>query len=120
MAVIVEVAAFARALEQGRFFEAHEALEGPWLRAAEPDRTFLKGLIHVAVALYHHERANAHGAAVKHASARRYLLPYGPAYGGLDLAALLEALEGRLSVSAASPPGTLGTGRGMHVTFSKP
>lgn len=76
----------------GRYFDAHEVLEGPWLRAAEPDRTFLKGLIHAAVALYHHGRANPHGARVKHASCRRYLSPYRPRYAGLDVDALLASL----------------------------
>ena len=45
----------------GRFFEAHEVWEELWLGAAEPEKTFLQGLIQVAAALHHHGRGNARG-----------------------------------------------------------
>ena len=86
------VAAWARHLNVGEYFEAHEALEGVWLTATEPDRTFLKGLIHIAVVLRHHERGNQHGTRVKYESGVRYLTPYLPEYRGVSLALLLEEL----------------------------
>src|SRR6185436_20876506 len=77
----------------GEYFECHEVLEGPWLATAEPERTFLKGLIHAAVSLYQYQRGNAHGARVKAASARGYLEPFRPAHAALDLERLLAELE---------------------------
>lgn len=55
----------------GRFFEAHEVWEELWLAAAEPEKTFLQGLIQVAAAFHHQARGNARGA--------RSLLPAGVA-----------------------------------------
>jgi hypothetical protein len=44
------------------YFEAHEVWEELWLVAAEPEKTFLQGLIQVAAAFHHHVRENARGA----------------------------------------------------------
>jgi predicted metal-dependent hydrolase len=100
------LAAWAHCLNAGEYFEAHEALEGVWLTATEPDRTFLKGLIHIAVVLRHHERGNQHGTRVKHESAVRYLTPYLPAYRGVALAELLAELADYVAmpVGARTPP----------------
>src|SRR5205823_11706593 len=87
----------------GEYFEAHEVLEEPWRRAVEPARTFLKGLIHVAVSLYQYQRGNSHGARVKAASAARYLRPYLPAAAGIDVEALLAELEGFIAPLHAQP-----------------
>ena len=46
----------------GRFFEAHEAWEELWLSAAEPEKTYLQGLIQIAAAFHHHARRNPRGA----------------------------------------------------------
>ena len=45
-----------------RFFEAHEVWEELWLAAAEPEKTFLQGLIQVAAAFHHLGRKNGRGA----------------------------------------------------------
>jgi len=45
-----------------RFFEAHEVWEELWLAAAEPEKTFLQGLIQLAAAFHHQARGNARGA----------------------------------------------------------
>jgi predicted metal-dependent hydrolase len=57
--LLARAAALARA---GLFFEVHELLEPAWLRAGEPLRTALQGLIQVAVALHHLEQGNRAGA----------------------------------------------------------
>src|SRR5438093_729060 len=85
------------------YFECHEALEDAWRSSREPARTFLKGLIHVAVALYQYQRGNSHGARVKAASARRYLQPYLPACEGIDLQRLLDDLERFIAPLHAQP-----------------
>jgi predicted metal-dependent hydrolase len=99
------LAEWLRLLNEGQYFEAHEVLEAPWLRAAAPQRAFLKGLIHVAVALLHYQRGNAHGARVKARSARRYLEPFAPAYAGIAVDDLLRQLAEQVSPLEALPPG---------------
>ena len=44
------------------FFAAHETWEELWLAAAEPEKTFLQGIIQVAAALHHYTRNNPAGA----------------------------------------------------------
>lgn len=58
-------ALFLRGVEQfnaGRFFDAHESWEEVWLAAAEPERTYLQGLIQIAAAFHHYRRGNLEGA----------------------------------------------------------
>jgi hypothetical protein len=45
-----------------KFFEAHEFWEEIWLLEAEPEKTFLQGLIQVTAAFYHYQRKNPDGA----------------------------------------------------------
>jgi uncharacterized protein len=44
------------------FFQAHEVWEELWLAEAEPERTFLQGLIQAAAAFHHYIRGNFSGA----------------------------------------------------------
>lgn len=76
------LAAFLEHYAAGRYFDAHEVLEGAWRRGDDPGMRFLQGLIQWAVALEHHRRGNAHGAR-----------------------ALLDRAVGNL---AAGPPGSMG------------
>jgi predicted metal-dependent hydrolase len=46
----------------GRFFEAHEAWEEIWLKESGPEKTYLQGLIQLAAAFHHGQRANPRGA----------------------------------------------------------
>jgi uncharacterized protein len=78
----------------GAWFEAHEAFEEAW-RAAEPgERDFFQGLVHVVVSAYQHGRGRPVGAERQRAKALRRLAPYAPAHRGLDVAAVLAALDG--------------------------
>jgi len=43
------------------FFEAHEVWEEIWLEEAEPEKTFLQGIIQIAAAFHHYCRENADG-----------------------------------------------------------
>ena len=54
-----EFAAFSRCWNEGRFFEAHEVLEGLWMRTRDRGQ---QGLIQLAAALYHAQRGNVKGA----------------------------------------------------------
>ena len=44
------------------FFEAHEVWEEIWLVEAEPEKTFLQGIIQIAAAFHHYGRENRDGA----------------------------------------------------------
>ncbi len=106
----VPVRAFAEAFNAGRYFEAHELLEDFWREHRGPDRAFYQGLIQVAVALHHHERGNAVGAARVASRARRNLAPWLPSHAGFDVARLLADLEASLSSQAPSPVLEFGMG----------
>ncbi len=47
---------------RGEYFEAHESWEEVWLKAAEPEKTFLQGIIQIAAAFHHYNRKNLRGA----------------------------------------------------------
>lgn len=44
-----------------RFWEAHESWEAIWLESAEPDKTFLQGLIQLTAACHHFRRGTLSG-----------------------------------------------------------
>ena len=73
-----------------RWFDAHEALEDEWREAPAPERDFLQGLVHVAVAWLHAERGNRPGCERQLEKAARRLAPYAPAHRGVDVALVLE------------------------------
>ena len=54
-----EFDAFIGCWNDARFFEAHEVLEGLWVRTRDE---FQRGLIQLAAALYHIQRDNLKGA----------------------------------------------------------
>ena len=54
-----EYAAFVECWNAERFFEAHEVLEGLWVRTRDRRQ---QGLIQMAAALYHVQRGNLKGA----------------------------------------------------------
>jgi len=97
---------WARLFNAGAYFEAHEALEHAWLRAAEPEKTFLKGLIHAAVALYQYRRSNGHGARVKYGSCVGYLSPYHPSFSGVQVSDLVSQMDRFFADLVSQPRGT--------------
>ncbi|CAH1215057.1 DUF309 domain-containing protein [Paenibacillus sp. JJ-223] len=70
------------------YFECHEALEELWL---EKDRDALyKGLLQVAVGLYHFRNGNLRGGRMMLQSALQLLQPYPDDARGIDLGRLVE------------------------------
>ena len=89
-------ASYKRGLElarAGRFFEAHEAFEDAWRRCGETERDFFQGLVHVVVSAYQGVRGRPVAQERQRVKALRRLAAYAPAYRGVDVAALLGALE---------------------------
>jgi predicted metal-dependent hydrolase len=100
---------------RGDFFEAHELLEPAWMGTPDlPERALLQGLIKVAAAYVHDVRGNPPGI-VRNLTGARALLDEarttGPAVNvaGVDLDALIAAIDARLADLADHPSGpTLG------------
>jgi predicted metal-dependent hydrolase len=79
----------------GRYWDAHEAWEGDWMPDRKgPDSGFYKGLIQVAAGCLHYTRRNRRGAVNKWRSGADYLRPYLPAHRGIQLAPLVDAVDG--------------------------
>ena len=77
----------------GAFFEAHEAFEAAWRACGDDERDFFQGLVHVVVSSYQLTRGKPVAAERQRVKALRRLAAYAPAYRGVDVAALLGALE---------------------------
>lgn len=75
-------------LEEGRFFESHDTLEELWRGSRGDERSFIQGLIQLAVGCYHVEDGNVRGAASQLAKSIDRLEPYPSRYMGIDVAAL--------------------------------
>ncbi len=85
----------------GLFFECHEYLETAWRTAGGRDRAFYHGLIQAAAACYHCEKGNRRGTRALAGKAIDKLRGYAPAFQGIDVAALVGALE---AVCASAGP----------------
>ncbi|HET7744253.1 MAG TPA: DUF309 domain-containing protein [Gaiellaceae bacterium] len=77
-------------IRSGAYFEAHEELEDEWRDAPPPERDFLQGLVHVAVAWHHAGRGNRPGCERQLEKAARRLEPYRPLHRGVDVMVVLE------------------------------
>lgn len=87
---------FRLGLEQfnaGEFFECHETLESCWREQAGEEREVTQGVIQIAVAWYHLERGNVKGALRLFDRALPRLTRHLPAALGIDLSALVAAVE---------------------------
>lgn len=77
----------------GAWFEAHEAFETAWRACPADERDFFQGLVHVVVSAYQRERGRPVAQERQRVKALRRLAPFAPAHRGLDVAAILAALE---------------------------
>jgi DUF309 family protein family protein len=90
------------AYDRGDFFEAHELLEPAWMGTDDPaERALHQGLIKLAAAFVHGVRGNTTGIAKNLAGAREHLKAAvgtpAAAASGLDVAALVDAVDDRLA-----------------------
>jgi uncharacterized protein len=98
--------------QQGEFYACHDTLEALWIEAQEPHKTFLQGILQIAVACYHLGNQNWRGAVILLGEGSRRLRSYRPEYEGIDVEALVDTSTEFLSylqnlgperVSEASP-----------------
>ena len=83
-----------RRFNRREFFECHEAWEEIWRSTTPEPRDLFQGLIQIGVGFFHYfERERPDVARRVLAKGRRRLEPSAPVSHGLDLAALLAAVE---------------------------
>ena len=88
-------------IRAGAYFEAHEELEEEWREAPDPERDFLQGLVHVAVAWYQAGRGNRPGCERQLEKAMRRLGPYRPSHRGVDVDVVLVCVAEAQAVVAS-------------------
>jgi len=77
----------------GKFFDAHESWEAIWLKAEEPDKTFLQGITQVTAAFHHHAQGNRRGAESLLQKGLQKLEQFPADYRGVRLEKLREELR---------------------------
>lgn len=86
---------------QRQFYACHDVFEALWHEAIEPDRTFLQGILQIAVGLHHLSNTNRRGATILLGEGCARLQDYQPDYATVDVSSLLaqsgqilQALQG--------------------------
>lgn len=94
----------ARLFNVGAYWEAHEAWEGPWMEAEEPDKRLYAGAILLAAAL-HKARAmdNARGGRRNYAKALAHLALLPDLYRGVAVRGLEAQVHAALQNTALEP-----------------
>jgi len=93
-----------RLYDAGEFFAAHEAWESVWLRAQEPEKTFLQGLIQVTAAFHHLQRNNPQGTALLLQAALGRLEHYPARFGDISVTVLCDDIRSWLQALEADAP----------------
>jgi len=92
----------------GRYFEAHEVLEGLWLATRGEGRDFYKGLIQTAAVYLKLQQAKPAPAQRLAQRAAALLTPFQPVREGLDVTAVVTLLQavihGQNAQAAGAPP----------------
>lgn len=77
----------------GSYWDAHEHWETCWRTSGEPDATFYKAIIQTAAALVHWQRGNERGLWRNYYKARPKLLALPSPMYGVELNALVQAMD---------------------------
>jgi predicted metal-dependent hydrolase len=78
------------------WYPCHDGFEELWQESLGPDRVVLQALLQIAVAQFHLERGNVHGATVLMGEGLGRLTPFPERTLGLDLGALRVLVSARL------------------------
>lgn len=77
---------------EGRYFEAHEVLEGAWRTERDSLRLLYQGLLQLAVACHHHAAGHRRQTLTMLARARTKLIHFRPRHRGLAVDDLLHQM----------------------------
>lgn len=102
------------AYDRGDFFEAHELLEPAWMGTSDPaERDLYQGLIKLAAAFVHDARGNQAGVRKNLVGARDRLADAikAGAAAGLDIGAVVTAIDARLATPTPGMPGPIAIAR---------
>jgi hypothetical protein len=89
---------------QGRYWDAHEALEIVWRRATPPERDLWQGLIQAAAAMLHRERGNRHGLLTQGTAAIQKLRRSAPPGFPVETARFVQELQRCVEEGGPVPP----------------
>ena len=89
---------------QGRYFEAHEALELAWRAETGPVRDLYRGILQVGVVYLHITQYNYPGAIKVYQRCRKWLLPWPESCRGVDVGRLRQNLETVMAALQALGP----------------
>jgi len=89
----VRLALAVEQFNRGDYYDCHDTLEALWRDERAPLRDLYKGILQIAVGLYHESRGNRRGALRLLDSGAALCAPFAPAALGLDLAALLDTVH---------------------------
>jgi uncharacterized protein len=78
------------------WYPCHDGFEELWQESLGPDRVVLQALLQIAVAQYHLERGNVHGAVLLMGEGLGRLTPFPERTLGLDLGPLRAQVSDRL------------------------
>ena len=89
---------------QGRYFEAHEALETAWRAETGPVRDLYRGILQVGVVYLHIKQYNYAGAVKLYQRCRKWLLPWPDTCRGVEVGRLRQDLEAVITALQALGP----------------
>ncbi len=82
-----------RLFNEGKYFEAHEALEAAWLEEKGKVRDLYRGILQVGVAYLHITRGNYNGALKVYGRSLKWLEGWPPVCRGIEVEELREDAE---------------------------
>jgi uncharacterized protein len=89
---------------QGRYFEAHEALEAAWRSESGPVRDLYRGILQVGVVYLHITQYNYPGAIKVYQRCRKWLLPWPEICRGVKVGRLRQDLDAVMTALQALGP----------------
>ncbi|MFO3797710.1 MAG: DUF309 domain-containing protein, partial [Anaerolineales bacterium] len=102
-------------MEEGAYFEAHEALKIAWRETPSPGRELYQGILQAAVTYLHLQRGNREGALKVHQRALGHLQPWMLRCQGINLEILVGHLAQVLQPQASAAPAAFPPPQGLLI-----